>query len=499
MQLSHLALGLMVGAAPAIALPSPADGIEVHMHRERNLLVNTYVPVVGSCPAVPLVRAASTGIAAAEASWVAKRKLVTDAALARWMAKTSPNFAVPAKYPTLALASGGGGLRAFLTAAGVHQAMDALDSSLSTSGLYQAMTYESGLSSTSWMLGSITGNGWPTISSLQSNIWGPSLANGLLNPGLSGSLASFNDPTAKNLAGYPLSALDPFGRILSYNFLASPESSVNSTWSSLASSSKFAAYNVPLPIVTARGLDTSVNNCVPSAYINSTQYEYTPFEFGSWDAGVASFVQMKYLGTNLRNGQPAVVNQCVTNFDNQGYVMASSTNIFNEECGPATGQSPDESNLLNAVWSTLVSIINLPTNADKNGPFPNPFYMLPSAPLVSSLPQLGVLDGGEGHQIVPVWPMLQRDVDVLFMSDNSEDTADTYPSGMQPYYTYTQARARGNTRMPFIPAVDVFVAAGLNKRPVFFGCNTPNTLTLIYLPLNSIVSRTRPVHSLNFA
>jgi lysophospholipase len=45
------------------------------------------------------------------------------------------------------------------------------------------------------------------------------------------------------------------------------------------------------------------------------QFEYTPFEFGSWDEPVQAFSPMKWLGTALNNG--SVVNQtaCVLGFD----------------------------------------------------------------------------------------------------------------------------------------------------------------------------------------
>lgn len=36
--------------------------------------------------------------------------------------------------------------------------------------------------------------------------------------------------------------------------------------------------------------------------------------------------------------------------------------------------------------------------------------------------------------------------------------------------------------MPVIPPVATFVSEGLNKRATFFGCNSMDTLTIVYLP-----------------
>jgi lysophospholipase len=52
----------------------------------------------------------------------------------------------------LALTTSGGGLRSLLSGAGVVQGLDSRDSNVSTSGLYEALTYQTGLSGGSRML-----------------------------------------------------------------------------------------------------------------------------------------------------------------------------------------------------------------------------------------------------------------------------------------------------------------------------------------------------------
>jgi lysophospholipase len=73
------------------------------------------------------------------------------------------------------------------------------------------------------------------------------------------------------------------------------------------------------------------------------------------------------------------------------------------------------------------------------------------------------------------------------VSDNSNDAADL-PTGaqlaaaanltQQPGYS-----ARLAARMPRVPASAAqFIAGGLNRRAVFFGCDDPTAVTLVYLP-----------------
>jgi lysophospholipase len=50
--------------------------------------------------------------------------------------------------------------------------------------------------------------------------------------------------------------------------------------------------------------------------INSTLYEISPYEFGTWDNGINLFVLTKYLGSNLTNGVATNGHVCVEQFDN---------------------------------------------------------------------------------------------------------------------------------------------------------------------------------------
>merc|ERR1712227_743066 len=96
----------------------------------------------------------------------------------------------------------------------------------SVSGLYQALTYQSGLSGGAWLLSSISGNNWPTISYLQENLWEDSFDGSLLLPanllsfsGLTQYGAITTEIALKEGAGFPTTIIDPWGRLLSYQLL----------------------------------------------------------------------------------------------------------------------------------------------------------------------------------------------------------------------------------------------------------------------------------------
>ncbi|KAI9719488.1 MAG: hypothetical protein M1828_006195 [Chrysothrix sp. TS-e1954] len=441
-----------------------------------------YAPVKAACPGGSLVRPA-TGISAGESSYVSARKPIADAALAAFLAKTDNDFGVPDEYPTIAFTSSGGGLRALLETAGVHQTFDERDSTSSVAGVYQALTYESGLSGGSWFLGSLSGNNWPTISSLKSSIWEKSFHNGLFEPDgilvAAADLDIVTDLVAKDVAGFSPTITDPYARLLGYLLLEQRFGGVSDTLSGLTSQSQFASNAVPFPIITALGNDLSTGQCEPPAY--AIQYEFTPYEFGSWDSGVAAFTQTKYLGSSLSNGKPTKAGSCETRYDNLGFVMGTSSNVFNEICANTTA-IPTTFGTIGADLTKILDKVHSVTTKDEYATYPNPFHNSPGSPAVSSMKDLTLVDGGESNQNNPLWPFLHRAVDVIIVSDNSADTSDNYPDGSELHNMYIQASAAELTTMPFVPSDSVFVDQGLNKRPTFFGCNDSAADTIIYLP-----------------
>ena len=335
------------------------------------------------------------------------------------------------------------------------------------------MTYEGGLSGGGWLLGSISGNNWPTITSLKTELWESSFQNNVLLPdNLMASLAYAAitvDVLAKGAAGFSPTLTDPYGRLLGYALLHGLDGGVADTLSGLSSLSSFTSHSVPYPIITSIGVDTSNGQCVPGD--NATQYELSPYSFGSWDQGVSAFAQTRYLGSTPGN--------CTTGYDNQGYVMGTTSNLFNEVCR-ALPSANDTTKLISQLEAILAKD-HAVTTRDTFAVYPNPFQNNAASAAVSGQGELDLVDGGETNQNDPIWPFLYRNVDVLLVNDNSNDNAN-YPNGSELYDTYNRAQTRGLGRMPVIPEAGVFVAGGFDRRPKFFGCNDNSKMTIVYLP-----------------
>ena len=463
-------------------------------------LPSGYAPVPASCPSTPLVRAAS-GISSSESTYINARHGAASTSLATWLKKTNSGFPTT-NLPIVGLTTSGGGYRSLLTGAGIIQGFDSRDSNVGTSGVFQGLTYQAGLSGGGWLLSSFAGNNYPTITSLKTSLWETGFQDSILDPDqLLAGLAYaevINDLKAKNAAGFSPTITDIYGRLLSYQLLHGADGGVTDRLSSIASLSNFTANHVPYPIITSLGVQETEGQCSPPP--NGTIYELHPYEFGSWDQGVAAFTQTSYLGTNLSNGAPTKAGACVMNYDNLGYVLGTSSNLFNEACIPGTLPALNSSSFTGL--ATLLENIHTVTSRDEYGVYPNPFYQRPASSLVASEQTLYLVDGGETLQNNPIWPFIQnngRSADVLIVNDNSADS-NNFPNGSEILQTYTQAQAAGLSRMPFIPSVATFISEGLNKRPTFFGCNTPGVLTIVYLPnVNYTFASNEPTAKLQYS
>lgn len=282
----------------------------------------------------------------------------------------------------------------------------------------------------------------------------------------------------KQSAGFDVTLVDVYGRLLSYQLLDGPSGGVNTYMSSLAGLDNFTNFNVPFPIITSVGAQLQ---CGPPS--NATQYEFTPYEFGSWDMGVSAFTPVKNLGSELNNGKPTQDNTCVKQYDNLGYVLGTSSDVFSELCEvvePVNNTSADLQNNMEA----MVNLAHQPVFSDLFAIYPNPFYNYSGSSVVADAKDLTLVDGGFSGQNNPIWPFIQeaRDVDVLIVNDNSADTNDNFPNGTEIRLTYERAKAVGLAKMPFIPTADTFASENLTNRAQFFGCNETGTVLIIWLP-----------------
>lgn len=207
---------------------------------------------------------------------------------------------------------------------------------------------------------------------------------------------------------------------------------------------------------------------------------------GSYDPGAAAFAPLKYVGSDFNNGQISRTGKCIAGVDNAGFVMGTSSSLFNQaflQIGKASGV-PDV--FVRALNQTLESI----GNAKKDiASWPNPFFKFDSdsnANANSTL--LTLVDGGEALENIPLHPLTLKDrhLDVIFAIDGSADIQTYWPNGTSLAATYAKSKSASetnNTDFAVVPDVNSFVNLGLNKRPTFFGCGDSSVGALVvYIP-----------------
>lgn len=230
--------------------------------------------------------------------------------------------------------------------------------------------------------------------------------------------------------------------------------------------------------------------------LNTTVFEFNPWEMGSYDPTLYGFAPLRYIGSNFTEGELPNDESCVAGFDNAGFVMGTSSSLFNQVILQLDTFTNVPQFLRDAVRSVLNGIGQ--DNNDIADYVPNPFYHFrrdtnPSA----ETKRLTLVDGGEDLQNIPLNPLIQpvRAVDVIFAIDSSGDTlaprdsAQNWPNGTALVATYERSlneEMQNGTAFPAIPDTNTFVNLGLNNRPTFFGCNASNhtgpTPIIVYLP-----------------
>jgi lysophospholipase len=372
-----------------------------------------YAPTKGKCDGLPsLVRSTAKGrqtLGQPESDYIRSRSAKASLALRRWLGSAlrdeGERSRVGEKLPTLALTISGGGLRSMLLGAGVVQALDGGDSNGSVSGLYQAMSYHAGLSGGAWLLSSIIGNDFSSISGVARDPWATTLLeNSSLimteniekMPELKALIKS--DISAKARAGFRPTPADAWGRASACVTLRDKFGAYQRL-SDVRKSEKFRGHDAPYPIITALGMEEiNGKSCdvVAEDGDYATQYEFSPHEFGSWQKGVEGFIPTELLGTAGVDGKPKN-NVCVKNFDNLGFVMGVSSVRFNEECGQG-GVSLVLLPSLNEVLQPEDRVDSSKKDGARRqlyAPIPNPFKSYGASPKVSKYDELYLFDGGQ--------------------------------------------------------------------------------------------------------
>ena len=411
--------------------------------------------------------------------------------------------------PNVAIALSGGGYRACLSGGGAVQAFDSREANSTApghlGGLLQSATYLAGLSGGGWLVGSIYVNNFTTISALlddsgtAGSVWefGNSIFEGPDKGGLQvlDSAEYYTDieheVSAKKDAGFNTSVTDYWGRALSFQLVNASDGGASYTWSSIQLQDSFANASSPMPILVADGRNPG-ETLIPG---NTTVYEFNPFEFGTWDPTNYAFVPLEFLGSNFSAGVLAHGEQCVRGFDNVGYVMGTSSSLFNQFLLNVNQSSIPQlaKNFVNDILGDFND-----SNNDIAQYQPNPFYDYNTeTSRVSQEQSLTLVDGGEDLQNIPLHPLIQpfRHVDVIFAVDSSADTDNYWPNGTSLVATYQRSlngaspdggNLANGTSFPAVPDENTFVNLGLNTRPTFFGCNSSNTSSptprIVYLP-----------------
>jgi len=63
---------------------------------------------------------------------------------------------------------------------------------------------------------------------------------------------------------------------------------------------------------------------------NATVYEINPWELGTFDPTTFAFAPLEYLGSDFSDGKVSFEGECVRGFDNAGYIMGTSSSLFNQ-------------------------------------------------------------------------------------------------------------------------------------------------------------------------
>ncbi|KAI1138218.1 lysophospholipase catalytic domain-containing protein [Hypoxylon sp. FL0543] len=469
----------------------------------------SYAPATVDCPQQrPTVRGAST-LSQSEQDWLRTRRSktvdpmvqflknagLTDFDAAGYVTSHSSNFSV---VPNIGIAVSGGGYRALMNGAGFVAAADSRVPGSTDKGgiggLLQSSTYLAGLSGGGWLVSSIFANNFSSVVQLRdgyadSSLWqfSSTIFEGPKRKGISifntveywdDVMSQVND---KRDAGYDVSITDYWGRALAYQLVNAPDGGPAYTFSSIADTPNFSSADTPMPILVSdeRRPGTTVVS------INSTVYEFNPWEFGSHDPTVFGFAPIRYVGSNFSGGSIPDNGHCVRGFDATSFVFGTSSSLFNAFILQNLSSPSIPSVVTDALKDLLTDIGN--DNDDIAAWNPNPFfhYNNDTNPSAAEI-ELTLVDGGMDLQNIPLHPLIQptRNLDVIFAVDSSADTTTNFPNGTALRATYDRSRTEiaNGTAFPAVPDAETFINLGLNQRPTFFGCNTADFANASHIP-----------------
>lgn len=379
--------------------------------------------------------------------------------------------------PQVGIAISGGGYRAMLHGLGVVQGFDGRNETSKqrgVGGLLQIVDYVAGLSGGSWATGSMAINDWPTTQQLLDIL---NLENNLVFPEDGKTklyIDLFRDTDKKKEAGFPTSITDLWGRALSYHLLNQstyPKEGQATTFSDIVNVTHFKDASYPFPIALAIGRQPGELMINP----NATYFEWTPYEFGTWQPSLEAFIPVGSLGSKLQNGQvDSDDKQCIAGYENFGFAVGSSSTLFN-----AAYLRLMQSKSKKISQDIVKSIFSDMTKENNDvAAVPNPFkgYKTPSKDQDNKYidaEYIDLVDGGEANQNLPLDPLYQpsRQLDLVIAVDGSGDVSN-WPNGSGIVETQKRMNLSmfKNQKFPKVPDMNTIVNQGLNTRPTFFGC-----------------------------
>jgi lysophospholipase len=225
--------------------------------------------------------------------------------------------------------------------------------------------------------------------------------------------------SAKEDAGFDASLTDWWGRALSFQLVNATDGGPAYTFSSISEDTDFSNGNAPMPIIVAD--ERAPGEQLISA--TATNLEFNPYEMGSFDPSLYGFVPLKYIGSRFEAGQLPQNETCIAGFDNAGFVMGTSSSLFNQFILNFDGISGVPSIVKDAIKGLLQGLSK--DDNDIADYTPNPFFHYNNKTNPSAeTRRLTLVDGGEDGQNIPLNPLIQpvRAVDVIFAVDSSADT-----------------------------------------------------------------------------
>ncbi|KAG7287649.1 hypothetical protein NEMBOFW57_007162 [Staphylotrichum longicolle] len=452
---------------------------------------NGYAPANVTCPSpLPVIRPADA-LSSQEQSWLNRSQNATTSALISVLERANIEGMDVQAYltgiansggmvPRIGIALSGGGYRALMNGAGALAAFDnrttarARSARRRTAGKYlpqRALRRE--------LVESII----DAVTGFLSELWqfNETIIEGPATLSIREYFQQLTDAVdAKANAGFNTSITDYWGRALSYQLFNATDGAPAYTFSSIAADPSFAEATIPMPIIVAVERPAGQIQILE----NSTVFEFNLWEMGSYDPGNPAFAPLRYVGSAFTNGTVAGV-------DNVGFVVGTSSSLFNQAFLQLGRTSPDVPDFfVRALNNTLAGFSEQNSDIAR---WPNPFFgYQPIINRNANSSELDLVDGGEDLQNVPFHPLLwsRRAVDIIIAVDSSADTITHWPNGTSLVATYQRSISNFTSpeerRFPLVPDQNTMINLGLNKRPTFFGCSPENNTNpgplIVYIP-----------------